>query len=272
MIRRQWFDLRLQALILLLLLFAFVCAYSWAFTTGKIFEYSDESGYGLVVGPGDYSELVREHPNGRLFSLKDAPGSYYIGVEAMIRFMFPFLAVLLSLGGLLSEKTDGTTAFSLSLPTSRGFWVWSRAGMLMATLLGIAVMTCLIAVVIAVTVGVHLDLGWLFRTPSVLLVGAVPAIGLNLFGQSLLAGRLHNSDAEAVFAGLFAAAAAALISPYGQPWLPSLSVKPAEWLLNSYMGVTSSPHAERWAALIFAAIVGLVGLLLAQRRFQRMDF
>jgi ABC-type transport system involved in multi-copper enzyme maturation permease subunit len=272
MIRRQWFDLRWQALILLLLLFVIVSFYGWIFTTGKVFEYSDEKGYGLVIGPGDYSELVREHPNGRLFSLKDTPGSYYVGVGAMIRFLFPFFAVLLSLGGLLSEKNEGTTAFSLSLPAPRASWVWSRAGMLMAALLGIAVMTCLLAVTIAVMVGVHLDVGWLFKTPPLLLVGALPAIGLNLFGQSLLAGRLHNSDAEAILAGLFAAASTALFSSYGQPWLPFLSLKPAEWLLNSYFGGTWSPHAERWAALVLAAAIGLAGLLLAQRRFQRMDF
>jgi hypothetical protein len=144
--------------------------------------------------------------------------------------------------------------------------------MLMATLLGIAVTTCLIAAAIAVMIGVYLDAGWLFKTPLLLLVGAMPAVGLNLLGQSLLAGRLHNSDAEAAFAGLFAAVGAVLISPFGQPWLPFLSIKPAEWLLNGYMGVTLSPHTERWFALVVGVMIGLFGLLLAQRRFQRMDF
>jgi len=269
--RKHWLDLRWQFLILFVVLLGFVSAYTWAFNTGKIFEYNDKDGYGLVIGPGDYTELVRNHPTGRLFSMKETPNTYYLALEAMIRFLFPFIALLLGLGGLLSERSDGTTSFSFSFPVSRGWWLWSRAGMLLLLTFGMALMTCLVAFVLSFIIGVEPRVWWMLTTPLFAVVGAVPAIGLNLFAQSLFAGRFNNSDAEAVSAGIVAAFVLAVIAPFG-PWLPFLSAKPVDWLLNGYIGATTTMPSERWIALTVAAIIGIGGFLLAKRRFERMDF
>lgn len=268
--RKHWLDLRWQVLILFLVLIAFVSAYTWAFNTGKIFEYNDKDGYGLVIGPGDYKDLVRDHPTGRLFSMKETPNTYSIGLEAMIRFLFPFIALLLGLGGLLSERSDGTTSFSFSFPVSRGWWLWSKAAMLLALTFGMALMTCFVAFALSLVIGVEPQVAWMLTTPLFAAIGALPAIGLNLFAQSLFAGRFNNSDAEALGAGFVAAIAVVVIAPFG-PWLPFLSAQPVQWLLNSYIGATSSPHAERWIALTLAGVIGIGGFLLAKRRFERMD-
>src|SRR5437773_2454987 len=89
-----------------------------------------------ILVPGWIMDLQNPQWSGR-------PSWLYLGVHDLNFYAWHFLyenklqqvwvlfAILLSFGGLVREKEQGTSAFSLSLPVSRNRWLMTR--MLVAT-------------------------------------------------------------------------------------------------------------------------------------------
>src|SRR5262245_8277880 len=99
MIRKLFLDLRLVFPILPLFLIALTVEYSWAAQRAWIMVYQGDNSYGLEMwsdpptgeAASKYIEnFKKEHPQGQIISLREAPQSYFLGFGGMARFFLPF--------------------------------------------------------------------------------------------------------------------------------------------------------------------------------------
>ena len=116
--------------------------------------------------------------------------------------------------------------------------------------------------------GVDYGASWLVTEPLLLTVGATGWVGVTLYIQSLLSGRL-DAASESIITGATATLLVFLI----QVFLPYSSLKdfgnPYTALLNTAI---STAHPAAWKPFAATGLAGITGLLLSVRRFQRMDF
>jgi hypothetical protein len=137
-----------------------------------------------------------------------------------------------------------------------------------------ALLACLAAFVIALSMGIHGNLIWIVTESLRLILVAAPWIGVSMFVQSLLTGRL-DTTAETLIAALVASVLA-FVTNWGLGFgklaiLPEPAFSdPWHW----YVDLAAREMAQ--FSLISTALVtyaiGFAGMLLAVRRFNRMDF
>jgi len=273
MIRKLWLELRLLFTILPIALILFTLEYTWAFQHANIMYYSDKDGYGLVMSPvansaKEIESFLKEHPQGLILSLQNSPHSYFLGFDGIARTLLPFMVVALCAGGILSEKNNGTASYSLSLPVSRSSWIWSRAGALLFLSFLTALISCAVTYALAQWMGIAHGLSWLVTEPVLLTLGAAPWIGVSLYIQSLFSGRFDPAS-EAIIP----VAVTALLVFLTDIFLPNSTVN---GFGNPYLllmdAAESVAHPTLWKPLLATGIVGITSLLLAVRRFERMDF
>jgi ABC-type transport system involved in multi-copper enzyme maturation permease subunit len=250
--RKLWLEARPLFLVVLFLSCGFTLLYTRTFQTWGIYYYEDALGMSLVFGPDkDPAALAKEDPRGTLYSLKDAPHNYYKGFSSVTRVFWPVAALILCVGGILAEKTGGTAAFNLSLPVSRAAWLWRKAAMVSLLTLAAAFLTSAFAVVLGLWMGLDWSLVWLLTHPVMITSFALPWIGMSLYVQSWTSPYLSDPVAAATVPMFFTGIEAALL-------IPTILASP----------LTGWP----WGVVIGAFAVGAGCMVLATRRFERLDF
>jgi ABC-type transport system involved in multi-copper enzyme maturation permease subunit len=246
--RKLWLESRPSLVGVLSLTLGLTLLYAIVFVTSEIFFYDDATGISLSVGYGD--DETRDHPQGTLYSLKDAPNNYYKGFAAVSRIFWPLVALMFCGGGILLEKGGGTASFNLSLPVSRAGWLWRKAAMVSFLTLGTAFLTSILAVLIGLWMGLDWSLVWLLTHPVLITVQALPWIGFCLYVQSWTF-EVVSSPTYALV--LPAALTAAVTGLY-------------------IAAVIMSEIPQSWGAALSVFAVGAACMLLATWRLERLDF
>jgi ABC-type transport system involved in multi-copper enzyme maturation permease subunit len=248
--RKLWLEARPLLLAALFLSFGLTLLYVAGFATWGIFVIDDATEFSIGIGPEpDAASLLKAYPNGTLYSLKDAPHNYYKGFDALTRSFWPFVGLLLCAGGILTEKSGGTAAFNLSLPVTRTSWLWRRAAMTSLVTLAAAFLTALFALLLGLWMGLDGSLVWLLTQPVLITLPALPWIGVSLCVQSWTSGFLADP-------------VGAIIVPF---FLTGVGMM--LFLVN-----LASPTAGSWGIAIATCAMGAGGMVLATRRFERLDF
>jgi hypothetical protein len=168
------------------------------------------------------------------------------------------LAVIFSLGGVLTERKMHSIYFTLSLPVLRRRWILFQSGMafFLITILCIAATALILIAGIAYGSGypiLRAIQGTLFLT-----LIALPWIGATFAVASMTQDRMKT--ALIVFGCWFFMGILQSI-PAIRLWLP-------RHLIDYYMGNNSFP----WQSLIVILAAGIGGILFAIHRFEKEDF
>ena len=266
--RKLWLEIRPVFAVLLVFGIILTLIYTGVFSTSKVMAFNDESGFGAQIGSSyDTPEFLKEHSNGRIYSLKDAPNSYSSGFDVMVAFVWPCVVALLCMGGVLTERNDGTASFVLSLPPSRKSWLWQKAAMVSVTSLGLALLLCLLIFGLSFVLGVPGRAVWLIRQPFLLTLVAMPWIGVSLLIQAWTGGLFRDPSANVVFAAILTC----VLASQAALNLPSPLMTFKWWLLATSMQVQPGSPIS-WGILAGMFVIGLASMGLAIRRFERMDF
>jgi hypothetical protein len=248
--RKLWLESRPLFVGALCLSFGLTLLYTGLFGASLIFVQDDASGFAIQIGTYDASSLVKDYPQGTLYSLKYAPQNYYEGFDAMTRILWPGIALLLCVGGILTERSGGTASFNLSLPVSRAGWLCHKAAMVSFLTFAAAFLTGLLALLFGLWMGLDWSLVWLLTHPVLITLPALPWIGVSLYAQSWTPRFITDP-------------AGAMIVPF-----LLVGIGMAEFIALGLL----SPVAGSWGIAMAALAIGAGCMFLATRRFERLDF
>jgi hypothetical protein len=140
--------------------------------------------------------------------------------------------------------------------------------MLLGLALLLALLDCAVAGAFSLWMGIGLNAGVLALSAIRLALVAIPVIGLSLCVQSLLSGRFSDPTAQGLVPLMVTTIVVLGIQIPGQ-MLWSLSL--TDWVVFAGYGKVL-PSPSLWIGLTLAVLFGAGGVLLAARRFQRVDF
>jgi len=284
MIRKLYLELRWLFPIMPIFLIALTLEFTWMAERSWIMYYSDNNGFGVEVWPSpqhphdydkDLETFRRDHPQGYRISLKEQPSSYFMGFDAIARLFLPYIVIALcSGGGILCEKASGTTSFLLSLPVRRSRWLWSRAGALLLLTFATALLSSLAAMAIAKGMQIHGNGTWLLTESLRLTLLGAPWIGVTMFVQSLLSGRLDTTSEtiiSALVAGIFAFATNWFLSYGVFSIFPEVAFS-NPWHWYAEIAADNMGKFSLMTTMLVTYVLGIAGLMFSIRRFERMDF
>jgi hypothetical protein len=249
--RKLWLEARPSIVGVLSLSLGLTLLYAVVFATWGIFLNDDATGCWIGIGmESDAASLLKVYPRGILYSLKDAPHNYYKGFDAVSRIFWPLVALMFCGGGILLEKSGGTAAFNLSLPVSRSAWLWRKAAMASFLTLGAAFLTGLFALLLGLWMGLDWSLIWLLTHPVLITLPTVPWIGFCLYVQAWTFGVVR--------------------SPVSAVVLPAVLTAVVVGIYLSAVLMSGLPMSLGFPMGLFA--VGTACMVLATRRFERLDF
>lgn len=168
-------------------------------------------------------------------------------------------AVLLSLGGVLTERRTRTIYLTLSFPIRRYGWLLLQAALVFALLLALTVIASVIFFIGGLMFQGDLSLGQVVGAAFVLVLVASPWIGITVLVSSLTQDRLLAA-AIAICALIFINVVE-LVFPLISMWLP-----------KTLMTAVLYDSASVWKPLLLILVSIVFSLLLAIRRFERMDY
>lgn len=95
--------------------------------------------------------------------------------------LLSYLAIIVTLGGILTEKRDGTLEITLSLPVGPARWIAAQAGVMVALVVVMALASGVILVVGGAAVGESYPIGAALVDALRITIGASAAVGITLF-------------------------------------------------------------------------------------------
>jgi hypothetical protein len=165
--------------------------------------------------------------------------------------------VILSLGGIMTEKKTHSILFSLSLPVSRRAWILHQAAFVFVL---VVLLSCVSAAIVLIGGVINSDfypLARAFQGAMFLALVSLPWIGVTLALTSLTQDKMRT---VIVIIGIWFGIAFLKNLQDFRIWLP-------QQLLEYFMGATFP-----WQALIVIFAVGIGGLIFAIQRFEALDF
>jgi hypothetical protein len=247
MIHRTWLSLRFRFVFCSLICISFGIACSWLWANGPVVQ---NLLHGMV--PPSQSRAGVDDP------LLRRLGEYdffiqHIWFEGIANQVLPFLVVLLTVGGVVSEKKSGEVPFTLSLPARRSSWVMTR----MVIVFGMTFLLMALSTVAVLSTG-----RWFGYTYSIekavaesflCVLLAVMWIGLTACLEMWLIAAMNT------LVGIFVLQFASLLVDRWTLWSSLLQID--IW----HFGVP-------WRPLLLLIAVATGSVLLALQRFNRMDF
>lgn len=237
---------------------------------------------GLVLGAGFAALVVLAYPTlGSLqVDVSQVPGPFRRMAEEGLALMgsyegyvwsqwfgknllnvWTFFAVLIGVGGVVTETSRGTALWTLSLPATRARLLGVRAAVGALELLALALVPSLLVPALSHAIGKAYPV-----TDALLYAACAFAAGLSFYGLSLLLSTVFADQLKPVIVGLglaFALSLAALFSPAVARY--------------SVFNVMSGEKYFRHGALPWAGLAACLGLaaasyLVALRVLERRDF
>jgi hypothetical protein len=166
-------------------------------------------------------------------------------------------AIVLSLGGVLTEAKTRSILISLSLPVSRRKWLTFQAGVVAVIVLSVSLLASILLSVGGSVVGQSYSLGHSLWGGILLTVCVLPWVGITLLATAITGDHLK---AVLIALGLLTVASFLNRIPGLDPWLPAT-------LMNSIYG-----ESFYWKPLLTILVVTSITLFLAIRRFEKTDF
>lgn len=163
-----------------------------------------------------------------------------------------FLAVFLTMGGVMTEARKGTASLTLSLPVAPGRWVWTQAGLSAALVLALAMVGGVLVAGGAYLMGAGPRAGVLLLDALLVSFGALAVVGLTMLATAWC------RDVPR----------AALVSVGGIFVLSSL---PPSWSLWTLAQAGHTPGPFPWGALLLGLLLSVGGTLAAAHRFAQID-
>jgi ABC-type transport system involved in multi-copper enzyme maturation permease subunit len=164
---KTWFDIRRRFWIAL----AVACVAAGA--TVVAWANLDRIVPHLDLTPGDLRQLtsaVRDYRSWIAATWVDSSSGGLLG----------YLAIIVALGGILTEKRDGTLEMTLSLPVAPARWIVTHAGVVLALVAVIAGASGLILVIGGAAIGESYPIEAALTDALRITIGASAAIGITL--------------------------------------------------------------------------------------------
>jgi hypothetical protein len=247
MIQRTWLGLRFRFVFCSLIFIAIGIACSWLWANGPMVQ-------SLIQGmvPPAKNHLPADDP------LLHRLGQYdffvqHIWFEGIATQVLPFLVVLLSVGGVVSEKKSGEIAFTLSLPTRRSSWVLTRMAMVLGMTFTLMALSTVALLATGHWFGYTYDLEKAVAESTLCGFLGVMWIGLTAFLEMYLIAAMNT------FVGVLALQFASFLADRWTLWSSLLQID--FW----HFGVP-------WRPLLLMIAVAIGSVFLALQRFNRMDF
>jgi hypothetical protein len=168
--------------------------------------------------------------------------------------LLAILAVALAVGGVAAERRQDTADLTLSLPVSRSSWLLAQAGLCVALLFLLACLSATIVMVGGAVAGAAPPFATVASGAVLSGLGPAWAVGLALAATTL------TRD------GIGAAFLALLVL-----WLLDGSATLAAWQPGELLDVRAWAAGPPWRLILAAASVTSAFLLIAIRRFDRIE-
>jgi len=168
------------------------------------------------------------------------------------------LAVIFSLGGVLTERKKRSLYFTLSLPVERRKWILSQSGMALFTITLLCVTATLLILIAGIAYGSTYSFFRALQGTLFLVLIALPWIGATFAVASMAQDRIKTG--LIVFGCWFFMGILQAI-PSIRVWLP-------RYLIDYYMGSQHFP----WQSLFVIFAAGIGGILFAIQKFEKEDF
>ena len=175
--------------------------------------------------------------------------------------VWTFFAVLIGVGGVVTESSRGSALWTLSLPVSRGRLLGVRAAVGALELLALALVSSLLIPLLSPAVGESYGFADVF-VHSLLAFAA----GLVFYGLSLLLSTIFNDQLKPIIVGLGIAFGLSIVSLF--------SKRVAEYSVFKVMSGESyfRDGALPWAGLAACLALAVLMFFLALRVLERRDF
>ena len=166
-------------------------------------------------------------------------------------------AIILALGGIMTERSSHTALFSLSLPVSRRKWILYQAAFVFVLVLVMCCMATFMVLVGGWIYGSSYPIGRAIQGTILLALLTIPWIGATFALTSIIQEKLRT--AVLIFAIWIVTGVLGRLSDV-RVWMP-------RHLLDYFAG---APFP--WQALIVIVVFGIGGLILAIQQFEARDF
>jgi ABC-type transport system involved in multi-copper enzyme maturation permease subunit len=239
-----WFDLRYRFLICMTILMALVAMHI------AIFPYIKE------VGADWMSQNAQKQALSKLQTFRDF-GNYTDMQWFQNMQRFSLLAIVLSMGGILTERKARSIFVTLTLPVERRQWLLLQAGVVFVILFGMGLLSSILLFTGGIFLHHDYPFGHVIFGSILLTLTAMPWIGITLLVATFTEDQLKTGllvigcmiliDGLAYFSSL-------------RPWMPEN--------MTSLMIDNGFP----WKALLTIFVVTLGSVWLAVRRFEQTDY
>lgn len=166
-------------------------------------------------------------------------------------------AIVLSLGGVLTETRTRSILLTLSLPVSRGKWLAFQAAIVAIILLSVSLLASILLSVGGSVVGQSYSLPHSLWGGILLAVCVLPWIGITLLATAITGDQLK---AVLIVLGLLTMTSFLNHVPGLNPWLPAT-------FMNSIYG-----ESFYWKPLLTILVVISMSVFLAIRKFEKTDY
>ena len=166
-------------------------------------------------------------------------------------------AIVLSLGGILTEARTRSILLTLSLPVSRGKWLAIQATVVAILLMSTSLLASILLSVGGSFVGQSYSLPHSLWGGILLAICVVPWIGITMLATAITG---DHFKAILISLGLLTVASFLNHVPGLNPWLPGT-------LMNSIYG-----ESFYWKPLLTILLVTSMSLFLAIRKFEKTDY
>lgn len=244
---KLWYDLRARALNILVLFFIITAVQVGTFPSLKSLARNQREEVAKLQSP-EVERFLSDY-------------GYYAEARWLQEAdMLVVVAVLLSIGGVLTEKRLRTIFLTLSFPVPRRKWLLMQAGLVFVILLAFTLIASIVFFIGGLIFKQEFSLGHATAAALILAVVTSPWIGLTLIASSLPPyDRFYT--AVTVISCMILINIASMLSPAVNSWVP-----------KTLMTAVAYGSANIWKPLCVIFVSAALSLFFAIWRFERMDY